>query len=132
MEVANASLLDESTAAAEAMALAYRQTRRKKMFLSDKLHPQTIDVVTTRAKPLGLTVEVGDVFTADLTKKDFAGVLLQYPDTTGSVYDFSRVIDEAQAQGVFNESTTNLISHERAEQSPVETNFFSDFGLRCE
>lgn len=100
MEVANASLLDEGTSAAEAMALAFRQTRRKKMFLSDKLHPQTIDVVATRAKPLGMTIQVGDVFTADLAQKDLAGILVQYPDTTGLVQDFSKLVENAHDNGV--------------------------------
>ncbi|XP_012257919.2 glycine dehydrogenase (decarboxylating), mitochondrial [Athalia rosae] len=110
MEVANASLLDESTSAAEAMALAYRQTKRKKIFLSNKLHPQTIDVVMTRAKPLGLTIEVGDVFRADLTKKNVAGILIQYPDTTGLIQDFSKVVEHAHNNGTLVCAASDLLS----------------------
>ncbi|XP_046617815.1 glycine dehydrogenase (decarboxylating), mitochondrial isoform X1 [Neodiprion virginianus] len=109
-EVANASLLDESTAAAEAMSLTYRHTRRKKMFLSDKLHPQTINVVVTRATSLGLTIEVGDVFKVDLAKKDIAGILLQYPDTTGQIRDFSNVVEQAHANGTLVCAASDLLS----------------------
>lgn len=100
MEVANASLLDESTAAAEALALSHRQNKRTKLFVSDKVHPQTISVIATRASSLGLSLEVGDVFKVDTKKKDIAGILLQYPDTTGSIYDFSEVVKNAHDNGV--------------------------------
>lgn len=110
MEVANASLLDESTAAAEAVALTYRHTRRRNMFLSDKLHPQTIDVVLTRARSLGLTIEVGDVFKADLTNKNLAGILIQYPDTTGLIQDFSKVVEQAHANGILVCAASDLLS----------------------
>ena len=100
MEVANASLLDESTAAAEALALAYRSNKKKKLFVSDKVHPQTIGVIATRATSLGLNLEIGDVFRADTSGKDIAGILFQYPDTTGSIYDFEDVVKKAHADGV--------------------------------
>lgn len=100
MEVANASLLDEGTAAAEALALAYRHTKRKKLFVSDKVHPQTISVIATRIDSLGLILEVGDVFNIDTSSKEIAGIFLQYPDTTGAIYDYQRVIKDAHANGV--------------------------------
>ena len=100
MEIANASLLDEGTAAAEALALAYRHTKRKKLFVSDKVHPQTISVIATRATSLGLILDVGDVFNVDTTKKDISGMLLQYPDTRGSIFDLTNVINKAHEDGV--------------------------------
>lgn len=100
MEVANASLLDEGTAAAEALALACRFNRRKKLFLSDKAHPQTISVIATRASSLGFTLEIGDVFKADTSAKDIAGILVQYPDTAGCIHDFTDIVEKAHANGV--------------------------------
>lgn len=100
MEVANASLLDEGTAAAEALGLAHRHNKRKKLFVSDKVHPQTISVIATRSYSLGLTLEVGDVFTVDTSSKEIAGILLQYPDTTGAIYDYQKIVDKAHADGV--------------------------------
>lgn len=100
MEVANASLLDEGTAAAEALALAYRSNKRKKLFVSDRVHPQTISVIATRATSLGLDLEIGDIFQVDTSKKNIAGILLQYPDTTGSIYVFEDVVKKAHAHGV--------------------------------
>ena len=100
MEIANASLLDEGTASAEALALAYRHNKRKKLFVSDKVHPQTISVIATRATSLGLSLEIGDVFNVDTSAKDVAGILLQYPDTRGSIYDFTNVINKAHEDGV--------------------------------
>jgi glycine dehydrogenase len=101
MEVANASLLDEGTAAAEALALAYRHTKRKKLFISDQVHPQTISVIATRAASLNLTLEIGDVFKVNTSTKNIAGILIQYPDTTGCIHDFNDVVQKAHADGVF-------------------------------
>ena len=88
MEVANASLLDEGTAAAEAMAMlqASSKTQAKRFFISERCHSQTIAVVQTRAKPLGIEVEIGDEFSTPLGE-DFFGVLTQYPATDGAVVD---------------------------------------------
>lgn len=105
MEVANASLLDEGTAAAEALGLAYRHNKRKILFVSDKVHPQTISVIATRANSLGLTLQVGDVFNVDTSSKQVAGILLQYPDTTGAIYDYQKVVDKAHADGVSNKNS---------------------------
>ncbi|XP_048522751.1 glycine dehydrogenase (decarboxylating), mitochondrial [Dendroctonus ponderosae] len=110
LEVANASLLDEGTAAAEALSLCYRQNKRRKLLLSDKLHPQTISVVQTRLNSLGLQVEVVNVFEADFTNRDVSGVLFQYPDTEGNVLDFSQVAEDAHANGSLVCCATDLLS----------------------
>lgn len=102
MEVANASLLDEGTSAAEALALAYRHNKRKKLFVSDKVHPQTISVISTRINSLGLDLEIGDVFNVDTSQKNIAGILLQYPDTTGAIYDYEKIVKQAHDDGVSN------------------------------
>lgn len=110
MEVANASLLDEGTAAAEALSLCFRQNKRRKLFISDKLHPQTISVVETRLYSLGLTVEIGDVSKANFSNRDIAGILFQYPDTEGNVLDFAGIAEEAHANGTLVCCATDLLA----------------------
>ena len=101
MEIANASLLDEATAAAEAMsmmhALSDDETSRA-FFMADSCHPQTIDVVCTRARPLGIEVVVGDPFAFDF-KKPIFGALLQYPTTDGAVLDYRAFCERAHSAG---------------------------------
>ena len=97
MEIANASMLDEGTAAAEAMTLCHRVNRKSKsdtFFVSENCHPQTIDLMRTRAKPLGLEVIVGDHETFDFSTPVF-GVLVQYPDTNGAVLDYRSFAESA-------------------------------------
>ncbi|MBE1299257.1 MAG: aminomethyl-transferring glycine dehydrogenase [Alteromonadaceae bacterium] len=98
LELASASLLDEATAAAEAMALAKRVSKNKKsntFFIADNVHPQTIDVVSARADMFGFEVEVG---VADKASDcDCFGALLQYPGTQGEVSDISDIIAAVQA-----------------------------------
>lgn len=97
LDVANASLLDEGTAAAEAMTMAMGQKLKATRFLvSHHCHPQIIAVVRTRAEPLGIEVEVGDWRHFDL-REDVGGVLVQYPDTEGKVEDFSPLAERAHA-----------------------------------
>ncbi len=93
LDIANASLLDEATAAAEAMAMAQRVSKSKSttFFVDHHCHPQTIDVVRTRAEPLGWTVTVGDPF-AHLDPTAVFGAVFQYPGTHGHVHDFTDVI----------------------------------------
>src|SRR5690606_16648795 len=103
MEIANASLLDEGTAAAEAMTLcasvANRKRRERTRFLvADDCHPQTIEVLTTRARPLGLEVVVADLAEVEVDATCF-GVLIQYPGTTGAIRDPASVIAKAHASG---------------------------------
>jgi glycine dehydrogenase len=101
LDVANASLLDEGTAAAEAMSLALAgKPKARAVFVSDKVHPQTLDVVITRAGPLGI-----DVITGDWRSYDIAGdggvfaVLVQYPDTHGNIDEFAGFFAKARAAG---------------------------------
>jgi glycine dehydrogenase len=90
MPIANASLLDEATAAAEAMTLAHRMHKgQESSFIADrKCHPQTLEVLATRAEPLGIDLIIGDVAVMAHEEKYF-GVLVQYPDTEGDVSDFN-------------------------------------------
>lgn len=99
MEIANASLLDEATAAAEAMTLCKRAGKSKSksnvFFVADDVHPQTIEVVKTRAKFIGFEVLVGSL--ESLPEQDVFGALVQYPSTTGEVRDLTDIIAKAQA-----------------------------------
>jgi len=99
MQISNASLLDEATAAAEAMTLAKRSCKSKSdlFFVSEDCHPQTIEVVRTRAEPLGLRVEVGS--DAQMLAADAFGVLIQYPASTGAVRDPSAIVAAVHARG---------------------------------
>ena len=101
LPMANASLLDEGTAAAEAMTMcsAVNRGKKPKFLISDKCHPQTIEVCKTRADGLGLTVVVGDENGFDYSGNDVCGVLLQYPATDGAVIDYSPVVKSAHAAG---------------------------------
>jgi glycine dehydrogenase len=103
LEIANGSMLDEGTAAAEAMMMCHRLKEgaadaHRKFFVSAACHPQTIDIVKTRATPLGVEVVVGDHRTFAPTADCF-GVLVQYPDTTGSIHDFEKFFAAAHAAG---------------------------------
>ncbi|AFY45362.1 aminomethyl-transferring glycine dehydrogenase [Nostoc sp. PCC 7107] len=100
LEIANASLLDEATAAAEAMSLSYGVSKNKahSYFVSHDCHPQTIDVLQTRAKPLGINIIIGDHQTFDFAEPIF-GAVLQYPTTDGSIYDYRTFINKAHAVG---------------------------------
>ncbi len=114
MQIANASMLDEGTAAAEAMMLAHRvklgdSHDASVFFVSDKCHPQTIDIVRTRAKPLNVSVVTGDHRTYDFAGKVF-GVLVQYPDTTGSIHDFAAFFAKAHAAGALCVAATDLLA----------------------
>ena len=94
MDIANASLLDEGTAAAEAVGLSYRVSKNdsNKVFVSKDCHPQTIDVIKTRAEPMGLEVIVGDEYT-DI-KDDIVCGIIQYPGTLGDIKDPSEAISQ--------------------------------------
>jgi glycine dehydrogenase len=100
LDIANASLLDEATAAAEAMAMAHRVSASKAnaFFVDKDCLPQTIAVVKTRAEPLGWTVVVGDPFT-DLVPGEIFGGLFQYPGVNGACHDFSEPIAKLHAAG---------------------------------
>ena len=105
LEIANASMLDEGTAAAEAMMMCHRlkggdAAAHRSFFVSDACHPQTIDIVRTRAKPLGIEVVTGDHAGFEVGPGCF-GVLVQYPDTWGAVHDYSAFFGRAHAAGAF-------------------------------
>src|SRR5215813_12954395 len=99
LEIANASLLDEATAAAEAMTLCHAAVPdRKRFFVADNCHPQTIAVVQTRAKPLGIEIKIGDYSRFNLDNA-FFGSLVQYPATDGAIYDYADFTKRAHDAG---------------------------------
>ena len=111
LDVANASLLDEATAAAEAMALAERATQAKtrSFFVDAEVHPQTLAVLRTRAEPLGWNLVVGDPL-SDLDKADVFGGLLQYPGTSGAVRDLRPAIAALHARGALAVVAADLLA----------------------
>ncbi|MEM8556865.1 MAG: aminomethyl-transferring glycine dehydrogenase [Bacteroidota bacterium] len=111
LEIANASLLDEGTAAAEAMSMFFGQLRGKRstFLVHDRCHPQTIAVVQMRAEPLGIHVVVADPAQFDMTD-DVFGVLLQYPDTDGQIQDFAALAEQVHAQKAFVAVATDLLA----------------------
>ncbi len=99
LDIANASLLDEATAAGEAMALCHAVVpNRKTFFVADNCHPQTIAVVQTRAKPLGIEIKIGDYSGFKFDDTVF-GALVQYPATDGAIYDYSNFVRQAHDAG---------------------------------
>jgi len=115
LDISNASMLDESTAAAEAMTLARRASKLNDdavFLIEEHVHPQTKAVVITRAKPLGITVvevDAGHV-ARDGYDGEFFGLLVQYPDTTGEVIDFSKVSEYAHSRDAFVIAATDLLA----------------------
>jgi glycine dehydrogenase len=112
LPLANASLLDEATAAAEAMAMCHRITRGKRntFYVADDCHPQTIAVVNGRAAPLGIQVVTAPPQEFDLANDDLFGVLLQYPTTDGRIVDYADVVKQARAAGAFSVVATDLLA----------------------
>ncbi|KJR21329.1 glycine dehydrogenase (aminomethyl-transferring) [Vibrio navarrensis] len=110
MDIANASLLDEATAAAEAMTLCQRAGKSKSQvfFVADDVHPQTIEVVKTRAKYFGFDVVIGALDA--LPQTEAFGALLQYPGTTGEVRDLTEIIAKAQANKTLVSVATDLLA----------------------
>ncbi len=115
MDIANASLLDESTAAAEAMTLFYNQSRGKNasnaFYVSEDVHPQTLAVLQTRAEPLGieLRIQPGGLVKLPGSFEGF-GLLLQYPTTEGSVHDYRELVAAAHAKGAFVVVASDLLA----------------------
>src|ERR1700686_5645434 len=111
LDVANASLLDEAPAAAEAMALAERaaSAKTKSFFVDAEVHPQTIAVLRTRAEPLGWNLVIGDPLT-DLDNADVLGALLQYPGTSGAVRDLRPAIAALHAKGALAIVAADLLA----------------------
>jgi glycine dehydrogenase len=102
MEIANASLLDEGTAAAEAMFMQYSMRKNqnaKVYFVSQELFPQTIDILKTRAQPYGIELQVGDHQSVELTE-DMFGAIVQYPAGNGEVYDYKAFAEKGHAKNI--------------------------------
>ncbi|NJM18721.1 MAG: aminomethyl-transferring glycine dehydrogenase [Richelia sp. RM2_1_2] len=100
LEIANASLLDEATAAAEAMSMSYGVCKNKAdtFFVSQECHPQTIAVLQTRAEPLGIKIIVGNHETFDFSEPIF-GAIVQYPATDGAIYNYGDFIEKVHESG---------------------------------
>ncbi|HET9820170.1 MAG TPA: glycine dehydrogenase (aminomethyl-transferring), partial [Rhodanobacteraceae bacterium] len=110
MEISNASLLDEATAAAEAMTLARRASKAKSevFFVSSRVHPQTLEVLKTRAEPLGIELVIDDEAAAAHT--DCFGALLQYPDTFGTIRDYKSLCEALHSKGALVAVATDLLA----------------------
>ena len=110
LPIANASLLDEATAAAEAMVMMLRSTKNKNtMLVADNCHPQTIDVIKTRAEPIGVKINIMSIDEFEFSN-DIFGVLLQYPSTDGQVFIFDEICNKAHAAGALVSVATDLLS----------------------
>ncbi|MGB3394124.1 MAG: aminomethyl-transferring glycine dehydrogenase [Stenotrophomonas sp.] len=115
MEIANASLLDEATAAAEAMTLAKRSAKSKSdtFLVSGDTHPQTLELLRTRAEPLGISVEIVDseaAWNAAMAKGDFFGVLAQYPASSGWLADWEKDAEAIHANNALFVVATDLLA----------------------
>jgi len=116
MEIANASLLDEGTAAAEAASMLYGRRKGKKrksahtFFVSNNCHPQTISVLKNRLEPLDIKLTIGAVSDLDVTDPELFGILLQYPGTDGTVKDYTPLIASARENDVYVTVAADLLS----------------------
>ncbi len=111
LDLANASLLDEATAAAEAMAMAHRVAKNKvdAFFVDSDTHPQTIDVIKTRARAFGFEIIIGDPLT-DLEPSKFFGALLSYPGSSGEIRDFRKTISDLHDAKALAIMATDLLA----------------------
>jgi glycine dehydrogenase len=111
MEIANASLLDEATAAAEAMTLLKRvgKSKNEAFFVDHDLHPQTIEVIATRAEPLGYELVIGDP-TVDLVPEEVFGAILSYPGSSGNLPDIEPIIEHCHSTGALVAVATDLLA----------------------
>jgi glycine dehydrogenase len=116
MEIANASLLDEGTAAAEAVSMLHGQRKGKKrkeadtFFVSEKCHPQTLSVLKNRLEPIGIELVIGDPTSLDVTEARLFGILLQYPDTDGTVSNLTSLIESAHENDVYVAVAADLMA----------------------
>ena len=115
MDIANASLLDEATGAAEGMVMAFIGSHKKKhtFFVDEHVLPQTISVLRTRAKGFGINLVVGDVLadlSEDAARKDICGVLVQYPDINGTINDYTSMVESIHASGGLVVCATDLLA----------------------
>ena len=111
MGLANASLLDEATAAAEAMMIGLRVSRNKsnRFFVDKDCFPQTIAVIQTRAEPIGIDVVVGD-YLVDIEKGEFFAGLLQYPDASGEIRDYTNAINQLKSRNTVVVMAADLLA----------------------
>ncbi len=112
MEIANASLLDEGTAAAEAMHMLYAETKKEnanKFFVSELCFPQTIDILKTRTEPIGVELIIGNHEEIEFDETYF-GALLQYPAGNGEVFDYQKFVEKAKAQNIMIAVAADLLS----------------------
>ena len=114
LPIANASLLDEATAAAEAMIMFYNNRKKnklssKKFFVSDEVFPQTIDVLKTRSAPLGIELVISDFKKVELNN-DFFGLLVQYPAVNGDIYNYGDLFSKANENGIFKAVAADILS----------------------
>lgn len=110
LDIANGSLLDEATAAAEAMIMLFHSAQKRNRFLvAENCHPQTIDVLKTRANPIGIELSIQSTDTFDFSD-DVFGALIQYPATDGKVVNYSDLCQKAHDQGVAIAMATDLLS----------------------
>lgn len=115
MEMANASLLDEATAAAEAMTMLYASKPREKknahkFFVDEKIFPQTADLLVTRSAPIGIELVIAPLSKLDLTDPELFGLILQYPNLDGEVIDHSALVASAKENHVLTAFSTDLLS----------------------
>src|SRR4029453_10610494 len=113
LDIANASLLDEGTAGAEAVAMAHaisKSATSNAVFVSQLCHPQTIAVVRTRAEALGWNVIVGDESTLNFDQTPVFAVVVQYPDKTGVIRDFAPLFEKAHASGAVAICAADLLA----------------------
>ena len=115
MELANASLLDEGTAAAEAMTMLHSVKPRakktaNKFFVDEKIFPQTRALLETRAEPVGIELVFGSIQDLDVTDPELYGVMFQYPDAEGAVRDYSAIVAAAKENNVLTAFATDLLA----------------------
>ena len=112
LPIANASLLDEGTAAAEVMSMFLHITKNRnanKFFVSDNCFPQTIDVIKTRAIPLGIELVIGNVFSTTFND-DYFGILFQYPSDKGDIYDYRSIVESAHQKNILAVVAADILS----------------------
>ena len=114
MELSNASLLDEGTAASEAMTMFFRVRKGAKknafkFFVSSKIFPQTIELLKTRSEPLGIELVIDEIDNFNF-EEDFFGALFQYPDNDGNIIDLTSYLEKAKSQSIFTCVASDLMS----------------------
>ena len=130
LDIANASLLDESTACAEAMTLSARiRDGRNVFFVSETCHPQNIEVIHTRAQALGMELIVGKFETFEFSEKVF-GALVQYPDSFGAIHDYSGFAEKAHAAGALLTVATDLLALTPMEFEQLIRELFQAMGMK--